>query len=114
MAHIKFMKLARGNDWGHEYVTYAPDRRHCRSLGRQADALDLKDGQLVRVRFPDGSTATKAICTRSYSTTVGDMGHVYPVSYDLPGVEVHVHGIEVWLPLDELELEAGIPLVGKK
>lgn len=100
-------KLGRGNDWGVEYIAPADKVHDAGGFASAQRGLKFKDGDRVHVRWPDGSILSTAIVHKAYDTTVGDMGHVYPVHYELPGIEVEHHGVKAWLPLDSVELLLG-------
>jgi hypothetical protein len=98
--------LKRGNDWGHEYLAPEPlDERGYASANR---GLKFENGQTVRVRFPDGTEASLPVRLRHTSTTVGDMGHTYPVEFDLPYIAVTTHGVVTELTLDAPGLQVWV------
>ncbi len=101
----EYKKLGRANDWGADYIGWEGETL---TPGGFADsrklALKVSDGDKVKVRWPDGHESVETIEHRNYKFSVSDMGHEYTSSYDLPGFSVSVHGTNVWLPLDKVEL----------
>lgn len=100
-----FVKLKRGNDWGLEYFAVEPlgpmgtaDRKR---------AMRFDSNQLLCVRWPDGHESRENVTMKRCRDTVRDMGHSYPVEYDLPGFNHvtcnHCHSTE-WVPLDAVEV----------
>lgn len=45
------------------------------------------------------------ITSRPLTVEVGDMGHSYDVTSDIPGVVVYVRGVCTWLPIDAKGIE---------
>jgi len=107
-------KLERGDDWGHVYFAYEGEANSESGFGNASRRLAINAGDKLKIRWPNGATQTRKIVMRQFHTTVSDMGHSYPVSYELPGIEQNVRGVITWLPLDAVEVEAGIATVGRR
>ncbi len=99
----EFVQLRRGSDWGTEYLSYDPlDSSNRASASR---GIVTREGQEVEVSWPDQSITVEKLTHRSFRAQVGDMGHTYSVSFDLPGVVLSTRGISTWTPLDTLDLK---------
>lgn len=100
----EWMRLKRGNDWGVEYY-YRPDRPKtpAGTYGKES-GVAFKEGERLRVRWPDSSESTEVVSLRREHATVSDMGHSYPVSFELPGFKVSMNGVLKWFALDEVDL----------
>jgi hypothetical protein len=100
----EWVKLRRGNDWGVVYISRSPLRNGTASARRR---VEIHEGAGYRVRWPDGTVSVeRAKLGEPVHTTVGDMGHECPITYQLPGIVTMLHGREHWVPLDEVEVLA--------
>jgi hypothetical protein len=109
---MKFVRLKRGNDWGADYLAVEPLTEHGMADARRR--IPLESGQIVVVKFPDGTSGQYPVVMCGYSTSVSDMGNNYPVHYDLPGIQIESHGLKTWICLDEVDIlvdESNKPLV---
>ncbi len=96
----EWVKLVRGDDWGHPYFQRACyDGLTC---SRSKQAIELKDEALVR--WPDGSTSTLKV--ESYTTTenVPDHGHTYTANSIVPCLIADMRGVESRVELDQVEI----------
>ena len=96
---MEFVKLQKGNDWGNNYVYLNSDGATSR------DRLIVKDGELCVVRFPDETIQTVVIKHVSFSGSVGDHGRSYDVTSSIPGFHVQFRGLQLWISLDQVEVE---------
>ncbi len=60
----------------------------------QLDGKNLKDGEKLKVRWPDGQETQENVILKKTSQTVSDMGHPYDVPIHQAYVAVTVHGAE--------------------
>lgn len=67
------------------------------------DGVDLKNGELLFVKFPDGSAFGVACVVKSRTVDVQDMGHTYGAHESLAYAEIDYHGVKVLVPLVGLE-----------
>ena len=94
-----WVQLERFNNWGS--ISFVYPGGHARAVLRNR----RKDGT-VMVKWPDGTESTERVVVKHFSDSVGDMGHVYPVEYSLPGIMFHAKGIDTWIPLDSVLVAA--------
>jgi hypothetical protein len=94
-----WVRLKRFSDWGTTFYALAlsGDRRH---------GIRVNSGENVRVRWPDGSETETTIVKRTVDTSYSDMGHSYECSSEEIGVAARVHGIEMFVPIQEVEVPA--------
>jgi hypothetical protein len=100
-----WIRLREGNDWGHDYVSREPyetepiqfreykdgqegplqDGFDQRASARRAYGFD--DGELIRVRLPNGIEREGRISYRHVTGRVIDMGNSYEVAFQFPFVD---------------------------
>lgn len=89
MESEQWVKLKPGNAWGVDYLSYEPLRN---GYADQRRSIDVANGDVVEFRRrPDFPTETGRVHLVARSTMVGDMGHVYPVSFKWPTLLVGDH-----------------------
>src|SRR5258707_144871 len=103
MANLKrgdWFKLKSGNDWGSEYFARSP--LNPRGYAQGARAYKLAAADVVRVRLLDGSERDGLIELFAERQTVGDMGHNYDVTSQVPRV---VFSDGTYAELEKVELQ---------
>ena len=89
-----FVKLTKRDDWGSESY-WAPDGDK---------PYPLKDGQKVRVRFPDGIELRLCLRGKEVVNHVSDHGRGYTVVTVRFFVDVPVFGLVVPMEIDKIEI----------
>jgi hypothetical protein len=97
-----WVRLKPGNDWGNVYFALEPLTEH--GMAQFSRGIKVKDGDVARVRWDDGSTGHADIVLVRNTQMVGDMGHNYEVTSRIPHVKASVHGHEVLIPIDEVDV----------
>jgi len=100
----KFVRLKRGDDWGHLYWAVEPRNEHGMAEFRRG--ISPPDGSAVTVRWPDGSVSETRIVLEPYTATVSDHGHEYPVSGHKIRLHQIVAGSQVLIPIEDVEVSA--------
>jgi len=97
----EWIKLEKANDWGNYYYRAPGLQDRCANKGGQkiSHAFDQ-----IEIRWPDGTRGVVSVTTRSWNEKVHDMGHVYDVYNTLPVIAVDLHGIEVTVDFDDVEI----------
>ena len=92
-----WVKLKIGNDWAHRFLalTVTNDRR---------GGLRCVPGELVLVRFPDGSEKELPIQMLRIDDSYSDHGHAQDVTSYVPAVVLSACGVPVHISLDKLEV----------
>jgi hypothetical protein len=67
----------------------------------------FKEGDEVRVRWPNGDESVERIANRAFSSHVRDHERVEEVSYTMPGFDFAVRGVKQWIRLDAVEIWIG-------
>lgn len=101
---MEYLRLKKGNDWGNEYLAIEPKDEW--GMAKAERGIKFRDGESVRVRWPDGHEEAVNVRLHWETVTVGDHGHDYQVTYSYPVVQAWLHGREVFVPLADLEVEA--------
>ncbi len=102
-----YVRLQEGNDWGALYLTLPGQ-----ALGGTFQTSDRKrglkfrDGQLVSIRWPDGSMTEESLVHKEFQSQISDHGHLESVTNNRPGVVVNVRGVKHWTPLADLDVLA--------
>lgn len=93
-----FVQLRRGNDWGSVYFAVQPlDDRGMASARRGITSVE---GQVIEIKWPDGSISQERITHCVIFSRVSDHGTVSDVQSTIPGVEINHRGVKTWIPLD--------------
>ncbi len=88
------MKLKRVSDWG--YIKYA----------NTADQfVVLIVGMVFKVKWPDGSCESCELSSMPHTENVSDMGHHYTVDSFVFGFKRLHHGIGIWIPIEDVDIE---------
>jgi hypothetical protein len=104
---MEWVRLERGNDWGHEYFSMPGEAR--RGPGRACDVkygLQIPDGWELRVRWPSGEVEWVLVKSQMKHAEVFDMGNTRHVDYKLAGIAFDYKGTAHWVPLDAVEIDA--------
>jgi hypothetical protein len=102
---VTWTKLEKSNDWGHEYLAPA-GQVHSPTGGADASRrVRIPVGAQIRIRWPNGTIESLSVVEKHKTSTVGDMGHDYTVSYELPGVIIDHNGRKQWVSLEGLEVD---------
>lgn len=67
------------------------------------DGVDLKDGELLFVRFPDGTAKGVTAVVRDRRVRVSEQGGHYDARESLAYCEIDYHGVSALVPLVGLE-----------
>lgn len=102
---MNWVNIQKGDNWGHVFYTYKGELLSGCGTNAMENALQLEDGDGVRVRFPDGSTTKLPLKARTKRARVYDHGNEYGVTSDRFGVVVKVRGCPQWVELSRLEVE---------
>jgi hypothetical protein len=95
-------KLEIGNDWGYFYLAPAGTKKNDHGMCRAKRAVKFTEGQMVLIRWPDGTQTKECVVHKTYHDTVSDHGHRYGVDSDVAGIMLAVNGAEAWAPLHEV------------
>ncbi len=98
----RWVQLAEGDDWGVKYLALPENRLDARGFAQSENAYPLKSGDVLRVRWPDGSVSEEEVLFRREHQEVGDHGKPYDVASDVPHVKVMVRGLAVAVRLDRV------------
>jgi hypothetical protein len=90
-----YIKLARGNEWMVEFYHHA---------GKRDAKVVFTKGDVVAVRWPDGTETAEIVELKKCRTTCYDMGHEYPVEYELAGFWACDRGLRYWVTFDQVEV----------
>jgi hypothetical protein len=102
---VNFVRLEKHNDWGHDYLSLPG--QGLQGQWQTANAklgLRFANGQVVRVRWPDGTLTQERVVLQEYEATVSDHGHSYSVRGTRPGVETTTHGVVHWTWLADVDV----------
>ena len=99
----RWVRLCEGDDWGERYLAEHPlcGQFQTASVYR---AVPWEEGQRIRILCPDGNEATVTLVAETGSTTIGDHGGTYQVSWRLPVVNVMVHGVPAQIRLTSVDV----------
>jgi hypothetical protein len=100
-----FVKLNKGNDWGTEYFEKPGTVRLHGCCSYQRDALTLKEGKAIRVRFRDGHEAQLPVAHKKVHGGYSDHGRETQTVSLVPGVLMEVYGSDVWVSLADVEVD---------
>lgn len=97
-----WVKLEAHNDWGYGYLVLPGTHRGSADANK---GIAFKSGDLVRVRWPDGTVEFQTVVMHTQRYTVGDMGHTYEVDYPWPRLLLDRKGVGWSVGLDEVEVD---------
>jgi len=106
---VTFDPVYSVNDWG--YVGFFVGHNYQCSASGTHSISDQKDFRVekpfkCRALFPDGTVETvEVVQTDLVRTTVGDMGHDYPVTYPTFGIKKNVHGVDVVIDVTQVYID---------
>jgi hypothetical protein len=72
----------------------------------QLDGTDLKDGELLEFRMPDGSIHRKPVVLKTFEEEGYDMGHRYDIPHKEACVTFTIHGYEALIRLHSAKATA--------
>lgn len=102
---MNFVRLEEGDDWGRRYLALPGKRLNARGFYDARECgLRFEEGDMVHVRFPDGTVALAELTMVTSTATVSDHGHANSVTSRLPHVTLESRGIRSKVPLKELEV----------
>lgn len=103
---MSFKKINVGNDWMSLYYSFGPVLDEYGSASYRLGTLHFKNGDSVRVRWPNGKEETTTIVLRTERSSYFEQGQRNEtwVSNDVPHVRVDANGIEQFVPLTSLEV----------
>lgn len=107
---MTWVKLEVGNDWGALFYTYPGERLDSSGTNATRNALELREGLDVAIRFPDGWGSVVALVPRVESFRYSDMGHEHTGQTTRWGFEADVHGLKVWVPIESVEVAQQVAL----
>lgn len=67
------------------------------------DGVELKDGERLKVTFPDGKTKKVEVVLHERNEPYNDMGHTYTMPVRKAHFTLDYHGWELDFPLEGLE-----------
>lgn len=101
-ARPAWVRLKGGNDWGNIYFAIKPhDVRGMASFDR---GIKLRDGQPVIVRWASGDMGETTVKLVPSTYRVGDMGHDYDVTSQIPHVVGFFNGHEVLVHIADVDV----------
>jgi len=104
---MTWVKLEVGNNWGELFYRYPGDRLNASGTNETAHALVLAEGLETAVRFPDDWGAVVRLVSQQEPFRYHDMGHECSGTTKRWGFEFEVHGIQLWIPLEAVEVVHG-------
>jgi len=99
-----WVTLKMRSDWGRWYYTLPWEGLN--DYGTQDREKELIIPDRLRVRWPDGTVGDAEVVMVPYRTEVGDMGHVYTVRGEIPKIRVVNNGVESFVDLETVEIDA--------
>jgi hypothetical protein len=103
---MAYVKLKRHNDWGCVYFSKPGEGlSEYGTASARKYGLDLPEGKVLRVRWPDGSETTEEVRFQRRNESYSDMGHRTDYVELVAGVAPTVRGIRTWVPLDAVEVD---------
>ena len=99
-----WVKLERGNDCGREYLALPGKARDAKGMSDIKYGITFKEGDEVRVRWPNGEESVERIVNHAFSSQVRNRGRVEDVTYTMPGFDFAVRGVKQWIRLDAVEI----------
>lgn len=103
-----WLRMEEGNDWAYVYLAM-PGKRLTKSGMACARELGVKlrEGALLRLRFPDGSVREYPVATQLHHDSYSDHGHEHKVNSKRFGIHVEALGYkDVWISLTKVEVDA--------
>ena len=100
-------KLEVGNNWGALFYTYPGERLNSSGTNATENELDLRSGIVIAVRFPDDWGSVVELSGRLELFSFQDMGHECSGETTRWGFEFEVHGLPVWIPIEQVEVAVG-------
>lgn len=101
---MTWVKLEVGDDWCDLFYTYPGERLNSSGTNETRNALQLREGMTIAVRFPDNWGAVVDLQSRPEKFRYSDMGHEHHGTTKRWGFEQDVHGVKVWIPLEHVEV----------
>lgn len=90
------MKIFKKNNW--ENITYVDGHNH---------PIEFKEGATELVKLPDGEEIFVLIKAQKLTKIVHDHGNNYPVEQKIYGFIIDVHGLRLWVDIEDVELLRG-------
>lgn len=100
------MRLEVGNNWGSLFYTYPGEQLNSSGTNETRNALQLREGMTIAVRFPDDWGAVVDLVPKAEEYRGSDMGREYMGTTQRWGFHFDVHGLQVWIPLESVEVSA--------
>ena len=107
---MNWVRLEMGNNWGDFFYTYPGERLNASGTNDTDNAIVFRTGMTTAVRFPDDWGAVVDLVPREERFSYSDMGHECSGTTHRWGFEWDVHGVKVWIPIEEVEVCAGFAL----
>lgn len=104
---MTWVKLEVGNNWGDLFYVYPGERLNAFGTNETENALSLSEGLETAVRFPDDWGAVIRLTSKVERFRYNDMGHEHSGETRRWGFEQDVHGVAVWIPIEEVEVVLG-------
>lgn len=109
MSHKKvhqadWVKLRKGNDWGHVYYALEP---HVRGMANRDRGMNVAQAAVLPawVRWPDGTITENELRAVSQTDQVPDHGHTYEATSQRLYVVSGHRGIETLIGIEEVEVD---------
>lgn len=102
-----FYKVMALDDWGvvNYWLGGSLSSAGTASNRDQDPAMRLKNGDKVKVKWPDGKVSNEVVNIREYTNTVYDMGHQYDVKAEFGFLKSKVRGMAVEIDINGLKMK---------
>lgn len=104
---MTWAKLEVGNNWGALFYAYPGELINSSGTNATENELELRAGISVAVRFPDGWGSVVELSGRLERFSFFDMGRECSGETTRWGFEFEVHGLPVWIPIEQVEMAVG-------
>jgi len=101
---VSYRKIERFDDWGYIYYAYSGEGLSTAGTASRSRGITLIAGQIVKVRWPDGTKSEERLVAKKHTASVSDHGSGYTVDSNYFGVNVEARGVITFVDLTELEL----------
>jgi hypothetical protein len=92
----KYVKLKKQNNWGNYYYEKVEDieKSLMGIIKRENLTLLFKEGQEIKVKWPNGEVTRERITMKRYTEKINDMGREYTLDGEIPRIKLSIRGIE--------------------
>lgn len=107
MGEREFVKLVRGDDWGHVYYRLPETKGTVfGTFGASEHGVQWRHliGKDVVVRWPNGTDGKAKIGIKREHGSIPDHGHSYDYTTEYPVLLVDINGVEARVLLEHVEV----------